>query len=65
MAWYRFDCSRFWVSRENVRDLPASDSTHVCGDAATTSCVSLHDNDVPNGILRRAAQTIFTSIFKN
>lgn len=49
----------------NVRDLPASGSSRIYADAATTSCVSLHDNRFPNGILRHATQTIFAAVFKN
>jgi hypothetical protein len=50
---------------ENVRDLPVSDSSRICANAATTSYASLHDNRFLNGILRHASQTIFAPIFKN
>ncbi len=65
MAWYRFDCSSFWVYPQRmVAHLRASNSSRVYADAATMSRISLHDNRVTNRILRNAAQTIFTPVFK-
>lgn len=50
---------------ENVHDLPASESSRIYADAATTSFASLHDNRVSNGFLGHATQAILTPVFEN